>query len=93
MQGMGSDFFRPTGREKLLTMREHADIHASQVRIHCITVSFNHCKCVVYNVCNVCNARNISKCVCAASENKAAQRIVLDGPAMSCTHLYFKASG
>ena len=24
MQGMGSDFFRPTGREKLLTMREHA---------------------------------------------------------------------
>ena len=24
MQGMGSDFFRPTGREKLLTMRKHA---------------------------------------------------------------------
>ena len=24
MQGMGSDFFRPIGREKLLTMREHA---------------------------------------------------------------------
>ena len=48
MQGMGSDFFRPTGREKLLTMREHA-------RHTCVAgsnppqnnISFNHCKWVV----------------------------------------------
>ena len=48
MQGMGSDFFRPTGREKLLTMRKHAGHHSSQVRIHYITVNFSHCKCDVY---------------------------------------------
>ena len=50
MQGMGSDFFRPTGREKLLTMRKHARhtfVAGSNPLHH--SSNFNHCKSVVYN--------------------------------------------
>ena len=72
-------------RTRLTFMRRRFESTAEQLVLTMLNVL-----CIMLY--NVCNARNIGKCMRGVRKQSRA-RIVLDGPAISCAHLYFKASG